>query len=233
MFPSNVGGLHCPMTHCRCAGNIMGMSHGAFTCSFASRSRTVKSGSFQRLKLWTILLFILVGLPALVQLGLWLWHPMFYNQFVMHDGLPFFHWWPQGSCYDDRGNAAVADYHRNVLAVFLTANSNIRSSRFCIPYSRQGGAVFPAPAGEDKIDFFVPKSTNTLFVFGADGTRSDFPLAAGEAERVHKLMKPWPDSQPDLVRLLQRVYPEKHPPDCSASLREAIAKLETKGSKQP
>ena len=189
----------------------------------------MSSGSFRRLKVWAILLFILVGLPALVQLGLWLWHPMFYNQFVMHDGLPFFHWWPQGSYYDDQGNTAVADYHRNVLALFLTANSNIRSSRFCIPDSRKDGAVFPALAGEDKINFFVPKSTDRLFVFGVDGARKDFPLVAGEAERIHKLMGPGPP--PDLLQLLEGAYAKGHAPASSASLREAIATLQAKGSK--
>ncbi len=190
----------------------------------------MKSGSCQRLKLWITLLFIFVGLPASVQLGLWLWHPMFYNQFVMHDGLPFLHWWPEEPYGDNRGNLAKADFHRNLLVVFLTANSGRQCSQFCFPRSIQGGVAFPSQLQEeDKTEFVVPKSTNRLFVFGADGTRSEFPLAAGEAERIFKVMEP--PQPPDLIGLLERAYAEAHSPTSSARLREAITTLQAKGSK--
>lgn len=190
----------------------------------------MKSGSLQRLKLWITLLLIFVGLPASVQLGLWLWHPMFYNQFVMHDGLPFLHWWPEEPYSDNRGNLAKADFHRNLLVVFLTANRGFQCSQFCFPRSIQGGVAFPSQLQEeDKTEFVVPKSTSKLFLFGADGTRSEFPLAAGEAERIFKLMGP--RQPPDLIELLKRAYTESHSPTSSASLREAITTLQAKGSK--
>ena len=177
-----------------------------------------------------MLLFIIIGLPALVQLALWLWQPMFYNQLVMHDGLPFLHWWPESPYCDSRGNLAKADFHRNLLVVFLTANSRIDSSQFCFPRSVQGGAAFPSQLrNEDKIDFFVPKTRNRLLVFGADGTRRDFSMAAGEAERIGRLMATAPPS-PDLVELLERAYAERHSADCSGNVREALAMLKTKGS---
>ena len=190
----------------------------------------MSSGSFRRLKLLATLLFIFVGLPGLVQLGLWLWHPMFYNQFVMHDGLPFLHWWPESPYSDSRGNLAKADFHRNLLVVFLTANSGVQCSQFSFPRSVQGGVAFPSQLQEaDKAEFVVPKSTNRLFVFGADGTRSEFPLAAGEAKRIYKLMEP--PQPPDLVPILERAYAEGHSPAASANLREAITTLFVKGSK--
>ena len=82
---------------------------------------------------------------------------------------------------------------------------------------------------EDKIEFFVPKTKNSLLVFAADGTRRDFPMAAGEAERIGRLMATDPPP-PDLVELLERAYAEEHSPDCSGNLREAVAKLQTKGN---
>ena len=89
------------------------------------------SECLRRLRRLALALFILLGLPALlIQLALLAWRPMFYNELVMHDGLPFLHWWPQGPYCDDRGNAAVADYRRNLLVVFLTAKSEIATSRF-------------------------------------------------------------------------------------------------------
>jgi hypothetical protein len=168
-------------------------------------------------------LFVLIALPPLlIQFALWLWHPMFYNQFVMHDGLPFLHWWPEAPYRDSRGNLAKADFHRNLLAVFLTANSKVEPSQFCFPRSVQGGVAFPSQLQEaDEAEFVVPKSTNRLFVFRADGTRSGFTLAAGEAERIYKLMEP--PQPPDLVELLERAYAEKQSAASSASLREAIA----------
>ncbi|MHB8956371.1 MAG: hypothetical protein ACYC4U_25590 [Pirellulaceae bacterium] len=173
-------------------------------------------------------LFVLVALPALlIQLVLWLWHPMFYNQFLMHDGLPFLHWWPEVPYCDSRGNLAKADFHRNLLVVFLTANSKVESSQFCFPRSVQGGVAFPSQLQEaDKTQFVVPKSTDRLFVFGADGTRREFPLASGEAERIFKLMGP--TQPPDLTELLERAYAEGHSPASFGTLREAIVTLQAK-----
>jgi hypothetical protein len=168
---------------------------------------------------------ILVSMLTLVQLAILCCRPMFSNQLVMHDGLPFFHWWPQGPYCDERGNAAVADYHRNLLAVFLTANGKLNTQRFWYPRSTQGGIAFPSLDEVDGIDFFVPKSSNTLYVFAADGTRKNFPLAVGESARIHQAMRPWPDDQPDLVRLLQERYSEKHTSECSASLRATIERF--------
>lgn len=171
-----------------------------------------------------MLLLVFIGLPVLFQTGFWFWRPMFYNQFVMHDGLPFYHWWPQGSYYDRRGNAAIADYERNLLVVFLTADSSIPPSRFAVPSSRRGGVAFPELVGEDAIDFFVPNCTNTLFVFGADGVRERFPLLAAEAEHIHKQMGPGPVS--DLVQTLVATYAKKHSPAATARLSATVNELQ-------
>jgi hypothetical protein len=176
------------------------------------------------LKPFLVLMFVVIGIPGLIQIGLWLWHPMFCNTFVMSDRVPFGFWSRQQPCEDGRGNAATADYRHNILSVFLIEGSNVTYYRFWYPRAKNGGAAFSALHDEDKIDFSVPKCTNRLFVFGADGRRMDFPLASGEAERIFKLMRPYAET-PDLVKLLEVNYAEKHSPEYSVKLREAIAKL--------
>lgn len=177
-------------------------------------------------------LLVVIGLPILlIQLAFWLWQPMFHNELVMGDPIPFLFWARQGPYCDDRENAATADYRHNLLVVFLTANSNVTFDRFWYPRSRDDGVVFPALHQEDETDFLVPRSTDTLFVFGADGSRRDFPLATGEAERIFALMKPQPQP-PDLVHVLLEAYAKRHSPDSSATLKEAIATLCRKGTNQ-
>jgi len=185
----------------------------------------MKGGMSLRLSPSMIVLFIIIGAPALVQLALWLWQPMFYNELVMHDGLPFLHWWPESPYCDSQGNLAKADFHRNLLVVFLTANSEVDSSQFSFPRSVPDGAAFFSQwRKDDKIQFFVPKTKNRLFLFGADGTRRDFPLSSGEAKRIGALMATDPPP-PDFVRLLERTYAEQHSPDCTGDVREALAAL--------
>ena len=70
----------------------------------------MKKGWIQTFKRLTLVLTILVSFIAVLQAGILSWRPMFYNQLVMHDGMPFLHWWPQGPYLDDSGNAAIADY---------------------------------------------------------------------------------------------------------------------------
>ncbi len=182
----------------------------------------------EQLLLWRVLAacMLVALLVGMIQLGLWLRHPMFYNQFVMHDGLPFFHWHPELPYCDKRGNLSKADYHRNLLAVFLTTNSEVEPGQFCLPRHKQGGVAFPSqlPIGS-KIEFVVPESTNTLFVFGEDGERREFPLATGETRRIFELMRSHPGA-PDLVQVLERRYAEKHSSDYATRLREAIATLQ-------
>jgi hypothetical protein len=172
---------------------------------------------------------LVMGIPVLlIQLGLWLWQPMFHNSFTRNDLSPFAFWARESPCFDDRGNAATADYRRNVLVVFLTEGSKVSPQRFWYPRSRQGGAVFPSVEDEDKIEFFVPGNFNTLSLFGADGTRRDLPLARGEAERIYRQMQPFPRPAA-LGPLLQRAYASEHAAASCSSLREAIAALRTEG----
>jgi hypothetical protein len=172
-----------------------------------------------------VALCILIVVLLLIQLGLWLWQPMFHNSFMPHTRAGFFVWAPPFVYFDDRGNAAVADYRRNLLVVFLTADSSVSTVRFRFPHSKDGGAAFPAVEREDTIDFFVPDTTNTLFVFGADGRRKDFPLQPGEAERNLEWMQ-WQAQPPNLVPFVEQAYADNHP-DSVASLKETIAELET------
>lgn len=188
------------------------------------------NGSFRRFRPWIVFLSIFIGFSALFQLALWLWQPMFHNQLVMRDGLPFLHWWPEMAYHDERGNLAKADFRRNLLVVFLTANNRFHPSQFVFPRFVQDGVAFPSQLSEDdEIEFFVPNSTNKLLVFGADGRRRDLPLAPGEAERIGKLMAIYPPPQ-DLADLLKRAYEESHSAECSGNLRQALATLQMEGN---
>jgi hypothetical protein len=189
----------------------------------------MKKGWIQTFKRLTLVLTILVSFIAVLQAGILSWRPMFYNQLVMHDGMPFLHWWPQGPYLDDSGNAAIADYHRNLLVIFVVSGSKIDTQRFWYPRSGHGGAIFPTLHTQDTIDFFVPETSNALYVFGEDGSRWGFPLAVGESERIHKLIRSRRDAPSDLASLLQEVYSEKHATDHSARLRATVDRLLRRG----
>jgi hypothetical protein len=154
---------------------------------------------------------------------------MFYNQFRRHDATPFYRWWPELPCEDAQRNAAIADYRLNQLVLFLTGTGHIDPyERFMYPRLAADGVTFPSQLGEDGMDFFVRHTTNILTVFQADGSSQEFPLAAGEAKRIHKEMKHWPPNlPPDLADILATAYAQRHPPMWVSRLREATGKHES------
>jgi hypothetical protein len=179
------------------------------------------------------MLHVIVGLAAVVQVALWLWQPMFHNQLVMRDGFPFMFWWPEAAYEDSRGNLAKADFPRNLLVVFLSANRRLDPAQFYLPRFVRGGVAFPSQLTEkDELEFVVPNTRHRLFVFGTDGTRSDFPLEFGEAERIGKLMRAYPRPL-DLVELLDQAYAEKHSAKQSGNLRKVLGTFEMKTSHLP
>jgi len=163
-------------------------------------------------------------LPLIVQLALWCWQPLFYDEWRLSDRMPFFHWWPGTSYYDQCGNAAIADLCRNVTAVFLVADSDITLGRFVLPHPRSGGVAFPGML-EDGSDFFAPRSRDMLYVFAKDGTCAEFPLSPGESRRYHDLMTP-DRPVPNIISVLEGAYAEKHPPEQVAKLHEAVQMLQ-------
>lgn len=152
---------------------------------------------------------------------------MFHNHFIMSHRIPVGYWASQTPYYDERGNAATADYSRNILVIFLTANSEVPTAHVSYPFSREGGAVFP-PVGAEEPRFFVPERTSRLFIFGSDGSRKELPLAPGEAKRIHNLMELTPEPS-DLVQVLKQAYSENHSSASSASLEYAITALQKTG----
>ncbi len=167
---------------------------------------------------------VIVVLPILlIQFSLWCWRPLFYNEWVMHDGVPFFHWWPQAPRFDARGNVAVADYRRNVLCVFLTANSQIDRSRFSFPHREHGGMAFPDPTDLSGCDFFVAECCDKLLVFDSTGKHAEFPLARGEAERIHEVMGMYPQPR-NFIQLLEHMYTPSHPKE-TERLQKALSQM--------
>lgn len=136
-----------------------------------------------------VLTILALGGMAVYQCGLWIQRPMFSNSFGRHPKGGFLcHWIPEYPHSDRFGNVVVADYRLNLLVVFFVGDSDIIPARFLYPRIAEKGVTFPALQDEDRIDFFVPRTPNSLIAFQADGSRQRYPLLPGEAERVYSLL---------------------------------------------
>jgi len=168
----------------------------------------------RRHPLYTILV-LLLAVYGIWWLVLVLNRPMFSNELTSRRRtLVVQRWLPTSLNADEYGNAAITDHRLNILAVFFVHyNSDdpngLDLARFVIPHRVADGVIFPDDQGRDDIDFHVPKRENTLFVFEADGSRRDYPLAPGEAKRIHDLLV-FPPGGSCYREMLRKAYAEKH-----------------------
>ena len=169
----------------------------------------VRGAGFRSLWFQALLLAILLVVAlSIYQLALWKQRPMFRNTFARHPKIGIVYAWiPEYPHTDKVGNMAIADYKLNLLVIFLAGDTPLKRARFLYPRVVDHGVRFPAIQDEDELDFFVPSTMNTLIVFRGDGSRRQFPLVSGEAERIHKLLDDCPG---DFRPFLTKLYAEKH-----------------------
>ena len=141
------------------------------------------------------------------QIVMFLYRPMFHNVFGRNDRMLFSMWVEGPSFFDQSDNVAIADYRLNVLVVFLTGDSDIDFAGFINPCSVEDGVVFPDTRYVDDLDVAVARQEDALIVFHSDGSRSDFPLAPGEAKSVHSALGSDPE---DFRPILSQLYARKH-----------------------
>lgn len=152
---------------------------------------------------------LLVGVYYLIQLALLTNRPMFCNEPVRSDHMLFAMWTPPPPRQDSSGNVIIADYELNLLVVFQVAGSELKPTRFWWPTVTSDGVTFPDTqssgrdnSAPDDLLFAVPKCSDRLFIFAADGSCKQFPLAAGGAEKIHTLLKEPVDDVGEIISQL-------------------------------
>jgi hypothetical protein len=193
-----------------------------------------------RRKVVTCLVFLLAVLliGAAIQFHLWTHRPMFHNDFGRNETTIFYRWvleYPP--VYDTSENRLLADYQLNLLVLFDTEGSTFNSICESEPRETKDGAVFHTDRWSHKdfvgkeVDFVVPRRENMLFVFRADGSREEFPLAVGEAKRIFTALR---EEQTANLRYLHRsllvvlpqMYSINHSQEEVVRLRAVLARAQ-------
>jgi hypothetical protein len=124
---------------------------------------------------------------------------------------------------DTQQNLAKVDIHRNVLVVIIHAVSIGEAGQFVFPRNKENAVAFPSQLfSDDQVEYIIPISTDTLYVFYADGTRHAFPLATGESERVYSKM--YQVAPSDQLPVLLDCYGESHSKLDISRLQQVISK---------
>lgn len=187
------------------------------------------------------LLVALFTLWAVVQLRLWLHRPMFHNDLAINTDwrVPgsalFRHWVAELPVYDEQNNEIIADHRLNILVVLLASGQgNPAHLNLTYTFEKENGAVFFVEDSlYNRTKIFVPRKQNVLMVFRADGSRDDFPLAPGEAERTITLLREeqWSTSNlvlRNLITSLTEIYSRSHSQEAAARLMALLKKKEEK-----
>lgn len=179
----------------------------------------------RRVKRAAVTIAILATLWGLLQLLFWILHPRFFNEYVVHDGLPFYHWWPSIVAVGAEGNAAVVDYQHNVLVVFLIAHRGIETGPLWLPHGQGQSVAFQSFCNRQQVTFVVPNTSNTLFILGAHGTRLGFSITSEEARHIYRNLA-CSRGEKELVPILIREYSKRHSGTELMLLEETINRIQ-------